>query len=93
VIDASAIRAADKLHIFLTNRSIDEVAEVRIAPADLSLEAVESADLLTASDAKAANSYDAPDVVAPRPFNDIAIANGQAVCKLPPLSFVALALT
>ena len=53
----------------------------------------ESAELLTGPGAKAANTFEnGTDVVKAQPFQEIAVADGQAVCQLPPLSFAAITL-
>lgn len=89
-IDASAILADDRLHVFATNRSLDEVAPVRVALADRTITALESAEILTGPGPKAANSFEQPDVVVSRPFAGVNIVGGQAAFELPPLSFAAL---
>jgi alpha-N-arabinofuranosidase len=91
-IDSSAILDGGKLNVFLTNRSVDEAAEVSIALADGALLSLENAELLTGPDPKAANSYEKGDVVQARPFDGIRVKGGQAHCRLPPLSFVAMTL-
>ncbi len=91
-VDASAILGDDRLHVFLTNRSLDEVAPVRVALADRTITALESAEILTGPGPKAANSFEQPDVVVARPFTGINVAGGQATLELPPLSFAALTL-
>ena len=53
---------------------------------------VESAELLTGTDPTAANSFEAPDVVVPRPCEEVLVADGATGLELPPLSFTALSL-
>ena len=91
-IDASAILDESKLHVFLTNRSVEETAEVCVALADASSVSCESADILSGLDAKAANSLDDREIVIAKPFEAINIEGGQALCELPPLSFAAITL-
>ncbi|HTX93187.1 MAG TPA: alpha-L-arabinofuranosidase C-terminal domain-containing protein [Anaerolineales bacterium] len=91
-LDASAILDGDRLHVFLTNRSLDESAETDILLADRPIVSPESAELLTGPDPKAANSFENAEAVIARPFQDVKVAAGQAHCKLPPLSFAALTL-
>jgi len=91
-IDASAILDGDRLHVFATNRNCDEAAELRVDLADRDVAGVASAEVLTGPDAQAANSFDAPDVVAPRSFDDVHVAAGAALAKLPPLSVTAMTL-
>jgi alpha-N-arabinofuranosidase len=88
-IDASAIWEGGQLHVFLTNRSIDQSAPVRISLADGEITSLQSGEILTASDAKAANSFEAPDVVRSVPFDAVEISQGEALLGIPPLSLVA----
>ena len=91
-IDASAILDAKRLHLFLTNRSLDEASEVRIAPADMVIDSCESATILTGPDAASVNTLEARNVVAAMPFTGVDVKGGQAICVIPPLSFVATTL-
>ena len=95
-IDTSAIldRNDGRLHVFVTNRSLKEPASVRVKLADQDIAALDNADLLTGPDAKAANSFEQPDVVRSRSFSeanvDVKIAAGEASLELPPLSVAAV---
>ena len=95
-IDASAILDGDRLHVFVTNRSPNESATVQVRArsprpyADRDIVALESAEHLTGPDAKAANSFEQPDVVQARPFTEVKIAQGVASIELGPLSVAAL---
>jgi len=89
-LDAAAILDGDRLSVFATNRSLDEAAEVEIDLADRGVASLEDAEVLTGPDAKAANSFERPDVVAPAAFDDAAIRNGRALVKLPPLAVAAM---
>jgi alpha-L-arabinofuranosidase len=91
-IDCSAILDGAKLQLFATNRSLEEVAEISVDLADRDITGLDSAELLTGPDAKAANSFDAPDVVCSRAFDDVVIRNGRAHIELPPLSLLAATL-
>ena len=90
VIDASAILGDGYLHVFAVNRSVDEPADVQVDLADASLAALSNGELLTGPDAKAANSFEAPDVVRSEPYDEVAVADGGAAFTMPPLSLVAL---
>ena len=89
-VDTSAILGGYRLHVFATNRGLQEVANVCIRLADRSIVALESGELLTGPDAKAANSFEQPDLVRSRPFADVKVARGEATCELPPLSVAAV---
>lgn len=91
-VDSSAILDGEHLHVFLTNRSIDKTAPVCVEIADYTVISLESAEILTGADPKAANSYDNPNQVIAKPYHDIAVNYGQATCQLPPLSFMAMTL-
>jgi alpha-L-arabinofuranosidase len=43
--------------------------------------------------AKAANSFEKPDVVRAQPYDGITVKDGRARCKLPPLSLLAVTLS
>jgi alpha-N-arabinofuranosidase len=89
-IDASAILNDDRLHVFATNRSLEEPASVHVKLADQAIFALEDADVLTGPDAKASNLFEQPDVISAHPFRDVRITEGQAVLELPPLSVTAM---
>jgi alpha-N-arabinofuranosidase len=91
-IDASAVLDGDTLHVFATNRSLAESAEVVVAFADRSIASVGPAEVLAGPDPKAANSYAQPDLVTARPFAGVRLAPGGAVLMVPPLSVVAVSL-
>ena len=93
-VDASAIWNGDRLHVFATNRSLDESAPLRVQCADRPIVALESAELVTGPGARAANSFEQPNVVVARPFAAVQIADRGADCgaetQLPPLSIAAM---
>jgi len=95
-LDASAIfdPQVDRLHVFLTNRSLDDTAEVHIRIADRGVLALISGDLLTGAGAKAANTFEQPDAVKPRSLADanveLRISEGEVRLELPPLCVAAM---
>ena len=89
-VDASAILDGDRLHLFLTNRSLTEPAPVALAIADRAVTACEAAEILTGPEAKAANSFAEPELIKTREFTAVATEDGEVRCELPPLSFAAL---
>jgi alpha-N-arabinofuranosidase len=91
-IDASAILGKNCLHVFATNRSLTDLATVRIKLVDRSIRALESADLLTGPGPKGANSFEHPNVVRSRPLEEVSIDPGEAGVQLPPLSVAAMTL-
>jgi alpha-N-arabinofuranosidase len=91
-IDSSAILDEDRLHVFLTNRSVNETADASISLADRAIVACESAEILTGHDSKSANSFGNSNVVITKPFESIKVTANHAHCQLPPLSFAAMTL-
>jgi alpha-N-arabinofuranosidase len=89
-IDSSAILNGDQLHVFLTNRSVDQSAVVEVGLADRVIVGFGNAEVLTGPDAKAANTFENPGVVQAHPFSEVQIAQGQASLELPPLSVAAV---
>jgi alpha-N-arabinofuranosidase len=93
-VDASAILNDDRLHAFATNRSLEGPAELQIDLADGEILRLESAELLTGPHAKAANSFEQPDVIRSQTFTeaglDVTIAAGRASLELPPLAVAAM---
>jgi alpha-N-arabinofuranosidase len=89
-IDVSAILNGDRLHVFATNRSLEEPASLQVKLADRAIVGLDSADVLTGPDPKAANSFEQPDVVRPRSLADVKTAGGHAALVLPPLSVTAV---
>jgi alpha-N-arabinofuranosidase len=65
---------------------------VSIEPADRSIAGLASAEILAASGPKAANSFEHPDAVAARPYDEVSTRAGRARLRLPPLSMAALTL-
>ncbi len=79
--------------VFLTNRSVDEKAEVCVSLADATIASCESAELLSGPDAKAANTFEDCAVVKAATFESLDVREGQAQCQLPALSFAAMTFT
>jgi alpha-N-arabinofuranosidase len=89
VVDASAILAADKIHLFAVNRSLDEPARVQVELVDRDIAALDSAELLTGPGPKAANSFEQPNLIQSRSFREARVTAGRAEIELPPLSVAA----
>jgi alpha-N-arabinofuranosidase len=90
--DASAILDGKRLHIFVTNRHLEQSMEFIVHPAGFECITLESAEILTGPDAKAENSSARPELIRAHAFNDIIIKEGRARCELPPLSLLAMTL-
>jgi alpha-N-arabinofuranosidase len=93
-IDSSAILNEDKLKVFITNRSLDQAADVYITVADCPIDTLESGELLTGHDAKATNTFEQPDLIRALPIKeaggDVRIKDGEAAVEIPPLSVMAM---
>ena len=90
VIDASAVLGGNRLHVFVTNRSLEEAADVTVAIADRPIVALQNGEILSGTDPKAANTFERPDRVASRPFTEVSCANGRATVALPSCAVAAL---
>jgi len=91
-IDASAILDRNRLHVFATNRSLTEDATVVIDLADGTIDSVIDGEVLTGSDPKAVNTYEAPEQVTAVKYEGVETKDGNAVMVLPALSFAAVTL-
>jgi alpha-N-arabinofuranosidase len=89
-VDASAILDGDRLHVFATNRSLDSEAPLEIHLADRAIRRVASAEIVSGPDAKAANTWERPDVVRSEAFAGVEARAGRAHAALPALSVAAL---
>ena len=89
-LDASAILNGDQLHVFITNRSLEETAPVQSHMADRDIVALKNAEVLTGPDAKAFNSFEQPDLISPSSLSEHRLVNGRAELELPSLSFAAI---
>lgn len=90
VIDASAVLDRSRLHVFLTNRSLEETVDVTVDVADRAIVALQSGEILTGAAPEAANTFEHPDRVASRPFAEVTLANGRATVALPSCAVAAL---
>ncbi len=91
-VDASVIAVDDGYHLLATNRHPGQPMQIEVQRVDSAMESVTSSVVLTAGDAKSANSWDQPDVVGTGSFNEYKVVNGKLLCELPPLSLVGLTL-
>ncbi len=89
-IDASAILGDGKLHVFLTNRSLENRALVEIEHPGGSLLGLESAEILAGSHPDDRNTFEDPHRVTVQPFLGAALQDGRIRLQIPPLAVVAL---
>ncbi len=90
VIDTSAILDGDQLHVFASNRALEDESPIRIRLADRAVVAVGDCQLITGPDAKAENSFEDQQVIVAAPLTDVHIADGSVLLSLPPLSVAAM---
>lgn len=88
-LDASVIANGKTLHVFCTNRSLSDSMELDIRVGGAAIRKLVNAEIVAGTDPKAANTFENPNAVVAKSFNEIKIANGVAVTKLPPLSVMA----
>ena len=89
-IDASAIIDGDVLHVFATNRDLDESAPLRIDLIDRSIESVGDVHIIGGENAKTENNYDDQTRVTASHWGDVSLREGAARAELPPLCVVAM---
>ena len=92
MIDASAIQDGDSLHVFATNRSLDQSCEVSVKVADRAITACADAELLTGPSPTSVNTFEQPDTIGAVGFSDATVRNGVATFRLPPLSLLSTTL-
>ncbi len=91
-VSASASRnAAGKIHVSLSNANPNTAITITAALAGVTAKSV-TGRILTAPAVNSHNTFAAPDVVKPAPFDSAKFANGQLTLTLPAKSVVVLAL-
>jgi alpha-L-arabinofuranosidase len=88
-IDASAILNGRELNVFLVNRNLDEPVDVQVRVGDARIQELASADFVTGTDPKAANSFENRNHVTSCDHDDFTIRNGVATISLPPMTVYA----
>jgi alpha-N-arabinofuranosidase len=89
-IDTSAILGDGLLHVFLVNRSLDESAPVEICHPGGKILGLHSAEIVSGTHPDERNTYEQPQQVISKPFNQVTFQDGGAQLELPPLSVVAV---
>ena len=87
-IDSSAILNGDELSVFLVNRDLSSSHEVTVRLGDRSVTACLNGELVTGTDPKAANTFDAPNTITAVNF-EASVGGGVATVNLPPMSIYA----
>lgn len=86
-IDAVATRAEGKTSVFILNRDLSKARTVEIVWEDQPQSRVLAAEVLTGSDLKAGNGFDAPERVKPQALEKPSAANGHARFEVPARSY------
>ena len=90
IIDVTASRNAEgRIHITLTNTSLDQKAEVSVA-IPVNGKAKIAGEILTSENAQDHNDFDRPDTVRPVEFKDFKIKDGKLIVKMPPMSIISI---
>lgn len=90
-LDVSASLAEDgSLSVFVVNRSLTDAARLDIRLADVKATAVSGVDVLAGTDPKAANSWDNPHLVTPKPGVAALTQSGGIELEVPALGFAVL---
>jgi len=89
-VDTAVVLGGDTFQVFLSNRNMDEAAEVEIRPAHMQIEKKRAARVLTGTDPKAENSFDNPHRIEPQVLTDLRVKGGTATVEIPPLAFAAI---
>ncbi len=88
-LDTSAIFSGKELSVFMVNRDLTQPLEVTIDLADQAISKLLNAEIVHGSDPNAANTFETPNRITAKDFDEVCIKDGKAVVKLPPLSFCA----
>ncbi len=91
-IDASTILNGNRLNVFLLNRG-ESTIETRIQLCDRTISGLASGEILHHPNVLESNSFEEPDRITSRRFEEVLFNNGRAVAELPGFSFAALTFT
>jgi len=91
-VDASATidKTARRYCVFLFNRDLANARAVELLWEDVAPSRILESLILTGNDLKAHNSFEAPQNVAPKPFDKPSTANNRTRLELPPRSYSVL---
>ena len=87
-LDAAAILAGAKLHLFAINRSVDQPMELELDFAGVDVGRVLDAEILCA-DLKAENTFEAPGAVSTAPFDGWRERSSRPTAVLPAHALIA----
>jgi alpha-N-arabinofuranosidase len=89
-IDAVATQEQGKTSLFLLNRDLSKAHEIEIVWEDQPQSRVVVAQVLTGSDLKAVNGFDAPERVKPQGFEKPSTLNGRTRFEVPAHSYTII---
>jgi alpha-N-arabinofuranosidase len=91
-IDAAATINPDdgKTSLFILNRDLSNARQVEVVWEDAPKTRVAASQVLTGSDLKAINGFDAPERVKPQPFDRPSTANGRTRFEVPARSYTVV---
>ena len=89
-LDAVATNDNGKTSLFVLNRDLAKSHAVELVWEDQPPSQVLTSQVLTGSDLKAVNGFDAPERVKPQAFNKPATSNGRSRFEVPPRSYTMI---
>jgi len=92
-VSASYDQASDRGAVFIVNRSQHEAVTTELGWQGAAPSQVAAAYQLSGTDPKAANSFEQPNVIAPKQLDGLRIDDGRITLRLPPLSFTVVTTT
>jgi len=88
--DAVAATEEGKTSLFILNRDLAKAHAVEVVWEDQAQNRVLASEVLTGSDLKAVNGFDAPEKVKPQAFDKPSTANGRSKFEVPPRSYTVI---
>ncbi len=89
-VDAVATTEDGKTSLFILNRDLSKAHAVEVVWEDQPQSRVLTAQVLTGSDLKAVNGFDAPERVKPQAFDKPATSNGRTKFEVPARSYTVI---
>jgi alpha-N-arabinofuranosidase len=91
-IDAAATMNPDdgKTSLFILNRDLTRARQVEVVWEDAPKTRIAASQVLTGSDLKAVNGFDAPERVKPQPFDKPSTTNGRTRFEVPARSYTVI---
>jgi alpha-N-arabinofuranosidase len=90
-VNASASKKDGAIHITLTNIDLDSAKNIKISLQGMNVKNV-SGKILTSKNISDHNTFENPELVKPKVFNDVKATNGEVSLNIPAKSIVVLEL-